>query len=444
MTQGSKQKQSRKIRNGFIFLANHRTEQEVFDRQLFGLPNSPENYERLKQLGGDSVLFLFNLTTRVLYGMYKPNGPPSYNIAQDAWSGKFPLQLRFTCLAEQWVLVEDELPEFLKKTSNRCMLLSGAQARSLMQAQKKEDQPNLASTMVYPGVFRGTPSHQTYYSPYAAPPVSAPQPPQKMPASVGPTQKMQGYSPPAGANCWLTPTIQKPANSTNVATPPGIPVPPGSVPQGMFYGRPDVPPGLGNYPTPYMTGDGTVPPGGPMPNVYAPMDYGYGAQANMGSQSSWMHLASPPVAMKPTTGAPIFLPTSVSVESATSSGPGNSQQGSPASHKDGKKKGLTGSPSDGKKTGKVQEARKPGKRIPITPTKYKTKEEEAAAAEKRIKEMNQLLSWPGGMHPVVVGDTPESPSASHSPASSFDSRTSSLTNSSLTKFEVSEGSPSDE
>jgi len=123
--------------NGFIFLTNKFTEKEVFARKLFGLPEARGG---LNKIGSDvdkldvtSCCFLFNLHTRILWGMFRPDGKPQHNIVENAFMGKFPVQLKFKTWVGPYMLKESDLPKFIKNQFNRCMLLTKERCHKLLR-----------------------------------------------------------------------------------------------------------------------------------------------------------------------------------------------------------------------------------------------------------------------------------------------------------------------
>lgn len=124
------------IQNSFIFLANKISEGEVFNRQLFGLPSDRNNYlEKLSDvLPGKSLLFMFNMTTRVLHGIFVPTCPASAYIEPSAWRGKFPVQIRFSLYYGPLMLSERFFPDFLGCEYNKCRKLDKKQTEQLVTA----------------------------------------------------------------------------------------------------------------------------------------------------------------------------------------------------------------------------------------------------------------------------------------------------------------------
>lgn len=129
------------IQNSFVFLANKISVGEVFSRQLFGLPSDRNNY--LQQLSdivpGKSLLFLFNMTTRVLHGIFVPTCLAGAYIEPTAWRGKFPVQIRFSLFygydgGQPLLLHEKFFPDFLGCEYNKCRKLDKKQTEQLVTA----------------------------------------------------------------------------------------------------------------------------------------------------------------------------------------------------------------------------------------------------------------------------------------------------------------------
>jgi len=117
-------------------MCNSWTEAEVFQRRIFGLPNTAEYVAALNSLSEEgSVLFLFNLTTRLLYGVFSPNGKAEVDSQSGAFRNKFRLHQSFTIRSKMnrtFTLAETNFPPFLKETTNRCMGLTALQAHQLI------------------------------------------------------------------------------------------------------------------------------------------------------------------------------------------------------------------------------------------------------------------------------------------------------------------------
>lgn len=87
---------------GFIFACTNRTEAECFKRLLFGTGRVyAPIVTRIRK--GD-LLFLNNLDTNILYGVFKAVSDSNMSIQPDAWNGKYPYQVKVEVLGEKIAL----------------------------------------------------------------------------------------------------------------------------------------------------------------------------------------------------------------------------------------------------------------------------------------------------------------------------------------------------
>jgi len=86
----------KKSTKGYVFVCTRNTESECFERLTFG---SSKAYGSpvLKIKKGD-VLFLHNIDTNTLSGVFRAASKGKLNIEPDAWSGKYPYQVEFDTL----------------------------------------------------------------------------------------------------------------------------------------------------------------------------------------------------------------------------------------------------------------------------------------------------------------------------------------------------------
>jgi len=154
------------IQNGYIFMCNAWTETEVFQRRIFGLPNTVEYTTAMESITEEgSVLFLFNLKTRVLYGVFKPSGKATIDRHLGAFRNKFRLHLPFTIINRTFALAETNFPPFLKETTNRCMPLTASQVQqliSLMDPYGAMSYPCSYPIVCNPGIVAGVQQYQGY------------------------------------------------------------------------------------------------------------------------------------------------------------------------------------------------------------------------------------------------------------------------------------------
>lgn len=74
------------------FVCKRDTEAECFQRMLFG--DTMDLWKEVKNVRRGDILFLYNLETDILYGPFVAKSDGGLNIEPDAWSGKFPAQVR--------------------------------------------------------------------------------------------------------------------------------------------------------------------------------------------------------------------------------------------------------------------------------------------------------------------------------------------------------------
>jgi DNA modification methylase len=87
---------------GFLFACTEKTEAECFERPLFG---ADKVYAPIviRVRKGD-LLFLNNLDTNTLYGVFKAVSNGDLNIQPDAWNGKYPYQVKVELLGKKIAL----------------------------------------------------------------------------------------------------------------------------------------------------------------------------------------------------------------------------------------------------------------------------------------------------------------------------------------------------
>ena len=79
------------MQRGQIFTCRDKTERECFDRMLFST-NKVYAQKALEVKKGD-ILFLYNLDTDTLYGVFRAKSDGRKNIISEAWGGKYPYQV---------------------------------------------------------------------------------------------------------------------------------------------------------------------------------------------------------------------------------------------------------------------------------------------------------------------------------------------------------------
>lgn len=91
-----KEKQS--IR-GFLFASTNKTQRECFERSLFG---TERFYGPIViRIRKGDLLFLNNLNSNSLHGVFKAASHGGFNIQPEAWGGKYPYQVEVEALGER-------------------------------------------------------------------------------------------------------------------------------------------------------------------------------------------------------------------------------------------------------------------------------------------------------------------------------------------------------
>jgi hypothetical protein len=81
---------------GFVFACTNKSEKECFERNLMGATKiyGPVVIRIRK---GD-LLFLVNLTSNVLFGVFEAVSNGGFNLQPEAWNGKYPYQVKYKTL----------------------------------------------------------------------------------------------------------------------------------------------------------------------------------------------------------------------------------------------------------------------------------------------------------------------------------------------------------
>jgi len=89
----------------YLFLCSHRTQDECFQKRLFG---SNRHWDIIKAIRKDDTIFLYNVNSRILFGRFIATGKVGWDIDPNAWSY---MPIRFHAQAEvEWK--EDALRMF--------------------------------------------------------------------------------------------------------------------------------------------------------------------------------------------------------------------------------------------------------------------------------------------------------------------------------------------
>lgn len=86
------------VRKGHIFACTGKTEKECFERMLFS--TNKVYAERVFHVKKDDVLFLLNIDTDVLHGVFKAKSDGRKDIVPEAWGGRYPFQIEVEKVGE--------------------------------------------------------------------------------------------------------------------------------------------------------------------------------------------------------------------------------------------------------------------------------------------------------------------------------------------------------
>ena len=92
-------KSQKQLIRGFLFACTKKTETECFERLLFGRDRVYAPIV-IRVRKGD-LLFLNNLDTDTLYGVFRAVSDSDLNIQPDAWNGRYPYQVKVESLGEK-------------------------------------------------------------------------------------------------------------------------------------------------------------------------------------------------------------------------------------------------------------------------------------------------------------------------------------------------------
>jgi DNA modification methylase len=122
----------------FIFACTNATQDECFSRLLFGC-SKVYGAAAMKVKSGD-FLFLWNLDTDLLYGVFRAASDSQRNIEKEAWGGSYPYQVRATPLIQ--VVALKETKKLLKKLEiSNSSLVSCRKTIVLLDLYRQSDKP---------------------------------------------------------------------------------------------------------------------------------------------------------------------------------------------------------------------------------------------------------------------------------------------------------------
>ncbi|KAK3206274.1 hypothetical protein Dsin_020320 [Dipteronia sinensis] len=97
---------------GMIFMCSSKTKKDCYHYKVLGLPASKR--DMVLKICVGMKLFLFDIDSKLMYGIYKAAGPGGYNIEPKAFKSAYPSQVRFTVQEDCAPLAEKEFKKIIK------------------------------------------------------------------------------------------------------------------------------------------------------------------------------------------------------------------------------------------------------------------------------------------------------------------------------------------
>lgn len=85
-----------------IFVASEKTEKECFERMLFATSKVYAGDAQAVKKG--DILFLLNIDSNVLHGIFRAKSDGRKNIVPEAWKGKYPYQVEVELISNPQAL----------------------------------------------------------------------------------------------------------------------------------------------------------------------------------------------------------------------------------------------------------------------------------------------------------------------------------------------------
>ncbi len=102
---------------GFIFRCSNSTQDECFERMLFGEVSAYKQV--IEQIKVSDIIYLYNVVSERLYGEFIAKSNGGLNIEPNAWSAKFPYQVKIDYLKKFEPIRKRDFDTFVKFGGNR-------------------------------------------------------------------------------------------------------------------------------------------------------------------------------------------------------------------------------------------------------------------------------------------------------------------------------------
>jgi hypothetical protein len=86
------------FQSGYIFACTKNTQDECFAHMLFS--TNKIYADKMLQVKKGDALFLYNVDTDTLYGLYRAKSEGKKNIISEAWGGKYPYQVAVEAIGD--------------------------------------------------------------------------------------------------------------------------------------------------------------------------------------------------------------------------------------------------------------------------------------------------------------------------------------------------------
>lgn len=163
---GSSPAPSPSYTGGMMFICTDDTYDECQALGIFGLPRQHLASVVECRPGGSCALFLFNITTRYLYGLFEPSAPGADLIDPTAWARPrggptpFPAQVRYKQVGPKRPGLPESAFRHIFPDGNRIRKLTGDEVRDLLQTWDTFD-PRKDSSAASSAAASSTPAQQS-------------------------------------------------------------------------------------------------------------------------------------------------------------------------------------------------------------------------------------------------------------------------------------------